>query len=149
MLGWQWTLNELIVNNIWQILITWADKETTSGSTKDIYTPETNPRGDRTEVLETGEIRKSNCCCQLVTDEDTNSDISKEISSDPVNRDEGTSDESSLTTARVNERGKKRLDGEEEVLGVCSKCGKFTGTRSPKSQIVPCIQLLGTFKYSL
>ena len=122
-LGWRWTLNELIVNNVWQILKSWADNETTDRS--------------ETETTSSGEQdRMSTCCCHELN-------VSSEVSSVTVLADEGTSDESGFKIAGKKKEERNRMEGEEEASEICSKCGKLTGTRLPESQIVLCIQLLG------
>ena len=121
-LGWQWTLNELIVNNVWQILKSWAaktrDKPTTNGS---------QPQN-----------KGSTCCC-------CDFNVSNEVSSVTFLPDKGTSDKSGFTAAGEKKEERNRVEGEEAVLDICSKCGKLTGNRLPESRAVLCIQLLGTF----
>ena len=63
-LGWQWTLNELIINNVWQILKSWADKETNDKPTKDVSEAESASNGEQSEVFETGDSRNSTCRCE-------------------------------------------------------------------------------------
>ena len=105
-LGWQWTLNELIINNVWQILKGWAGKETSSEPKKNISEPETAFIGEQS--------RQSTCGCH------------------------------DSTTARERKEGNNHL-GNKEALEVCSNCGKLAGTRLTESQIILCVQVLGTF----
>ena len=129
-LGWQWTLNELIVNNVWQILKSWAEKETSD----ELTTNGTQPQAASSNE----ENRVSVCrCCDF--------NISNRVSSVTVLADEGTSDKSGFTTIEEKKEERNRVGGEEEVPEIWSKCGKLTGSRLPESQAVLCIQLLGTF----
>lgn len=128
-LGWQWTLNELIINIVWQILKTWADKETRDEPTRDVSEQE------KASIDE--QNRKPTCCCH-------ESNVSRDMSSVTVLADEDTSDGNGFTTARQKGKEEDQL-GDKEVREICTKCGKLTGTRLLESKIVLCIQLLGTF----
>ena len=129
MLGWQWTLNELIINNIWQILKSWADKKANDEPTNDISGGETVFIGEQD--------REPTCCCN-----DYN--VSREKSNASVSTNEEANDGKSLSTAEENGQKNNQL-GDEKVLDVCSKCGKLTRIMLPESQTVLCLQLLGTF----
>ena len=128
-LGWQWTLNELIVNNVWQILKSWAEKETTDEPTAS--------ESQQQAASCTEENRGSTCCCR-----DFN--VSSEVSSVTVLAEEETSDRSGFITVGEEKEERNRVGG-EELPEVCSKCGKLMGSRLPESQAVLCIQLLGAF----
>lgn len=128
-LGWQWTLNELIVNNIWQILKSWADKETRDEPTTNGSHPQAAYISEENNV--------SACCCR-------NLNVSSAVSSVAVLTEKGTSERSGFTTA-AETKEKGNSVGGEEVPEICSKCGKLTASGLPESQDVLCIQLLGTF----
>lgn len=129
-LGWQWTLNELIVNNVWQILKSWAEKERRD---------EPTPNGSQPHAASCSEENTlSACVC-------SDFNVSREVSSVAVLADEGTSDRSGFRTASEKNEERNRVGGEDEVPKICSKCGKLSGRRLPESRPVLCIQLLGTF----
>ena len=127
-LGWQWTLNELIVNNVWQILKSWAEKETRDEPTANESQPQAASSSE--------ENRGSSCCCR-----DFN--VSREVSSVTVAEKE-KSERSGFITVGEEKEERNRVGG-EELPEICSKCGKLTGSRLPESQAVLCIQLLGAF----
>ena len=129
-LGWQWTLNEVIVNNVWQILKSWAETERRDEPTTNGSQPHAASCSEENTV--------SACLCG-----DFN--VSKEVSSVNVLADERTSDRSGLRTAEEKKEERNRGGGDDEVPEICSKCGKLTGRRLPESQAVLSIQLLGTF----
>ena len=128
-LGWEWTLNDLIVKNVWQILKSWAEKETRN---------ELTTNGLQLQAASSSEEnRLSACCCGDFI-------VSSEVSSVTVLADEGTNGRSGFTTTGEEKEGGNQVGG-EEVPEICPKCGKLTGSRLPESQAVLCIQLLGTF----
>ena len=129
-LGWQWTLNEVIVNNVWQILKSWAENEGRDEPTTNGSQPHAASCSEENTV--------SACFCS-----DLN--VSREVSSVTVLADERTSDRSGFRTAGENKEERNQAVGEDEVPEICSKCGKLTGRRLPESQAVLSIQLLGTF----
>ena len=128
-LGWQWTLNEVIVNSVWQILKSWAEKETRDESTAN--------ESQQQAASSSEEIRGSACCCR-----DFN--VPSEFSSVTVLAEEETSDRSGFITVGKEKEERNRVGG-EAFPEICSKCGKLMGSRLPESQAVLCIQLLGTF----
>ena len=127
-LGWQWTLNELIVNNVWQILKSWAEKETRDEPRANESQPQAASSSEENEG--------SACCCR-----DFN--VSREVSSVSVAEEE-TSERSDFITMGEEKEERYRVGG-EELPEICSKCGKLMGSRLPEFQAVLCIQLLGTF----
>ena len=108
-------MNELIINNIWKILQTWADEESDvmMDHSADVFT-----YVKQNEILEgdqsTSTRTKSTCSCQITSGS---------------NEGLGNAD---------------KLSGVEKC-GICSKCGNLTGDRLAESKILLCIQLLGTF----
>lgn len=141
-LGWQWTLTDLILNHIWQILRSWAEKEAESSRTGE---RETASVGEHSQGLGLGEFSKATCVCLMVTDKDKNSDFSKAMPRVFSTEDEITSKENTSMTTGGKEGGKKPFTDEKEVCGICLKCGNSTETRLPESRIVLCIHLLGKF----
>ncbi|PFX30553.1 hypothetical protein AWC38_SpisGene4632 [Stylophora pistillata] len=139
-LGWQWTLNDLIVNDIWQILRSWAEKEEESSRTGE---RETASGGEHNQGLELDEIRRSTCVCLLVTDKDKNPDFFKVIPSIFSAEDDRVTKENNYMATGDKEGGKKPSTDDKEMCSVCPKCGKSTGIRLPESHIVLCIHLLG------
>lgn len=134
-LGWQWTLTDLILNHIWQILRSWAEKEAESSRTGE---RETASVGEHSQGLGLGEFSKATCVCLMVTDKDKNSDFSKAMPRVFSTEDEITSKENTSMTTGGKEGGKKPFE-------ICLKCGNSTETRLPESRIVLCIHLLGKF----
>ena len=127
-LGWQWTLNEVIVNNVWQILKSWAEKETRDEPTAN--------ESQQQAASSSEENRGSSCCCR-----DFN--VSREVSSVTVTEEE-KSERSGFITVGEEKEERNRVGG-GELPEICSKCGKLMGSRLPESQAVLCIQLLGAF----
>ena len=127
-LGWQWTLNEVIVNNVWQILKSWAEMKTRDEPTANESQPQAASSSE--------ENRGSSCCCR-----DFN--VSREISSVTVTEEE-KSERSGFITVGEEKEERNRVGG-GELPEICSKCGKLMGSRLPESQAVLCIQLLGAF----
>jgi len=129
-LGWQWTLNEVIVNNVWQILKSWAEKERRDEPTTNGSQPHAASCSQENTV--------SACFC-------SDFNVSKEVSSVTVLADKETSSRSGFRTAGEKKEERNQAGGEDEVPEICSKCGKLTRRGLPESQAVLCIQLLGTF----
>ena len=127
-LGWQWTLNEVIVNNVWQILKSWAEMKTRDEPTANESQPQAASSSE--------ENRGSSCCCR-----DFN--VSREVSSVTVTEEE-KSERSGFITVGEEKEERNRVGG-GELPEICSKCGKLMGSRLPESQAVLCIQLLGAF----
>ena len=127
-LGWQWTLNEVIVNNVWQILKSWAEKETRDEPTAN--------ESQQQAASSSEENRGSSCCCR-----DFN--VSREVSSVTVTEEE-KSERSGFITVGEEKEERNRVGG-GELAEICSKCGKLMGSRLPESQAILCIQLLGAF----
>ena len=127
-LGWQWTLNEVIVNNVWQVLKSWAEMETRDEPTANELQPQAASSSE--------ENRGSSCCCR-----DFN--VSREVSSVTVTEEE-KSERSGFITVGEEKEERNRVGG-GELPEICSKCGKLMGSRLPESQAVLCIQLLGAF----
>lgn len=141
-LGWQWTLNDVIVNNIWQILRSWAEKEAESSRTGE---QETASGREHNQGLALDQIRKSTCVCLMVTDKDKNPDFFEVMPSVLSTEDDRITKENNSMTTGDTEGGKKPSTDDKEMCAVCPKCGKSTGTRLPESHIVLCIHLLGKF----
>ena len=91
-LGWQWTLNELIINNIWQTLKSWADKKANDEPTNDISGGET-------------------CCFN-----DYN--VSREKSNVAVSTNQEANDGKSLSSAEEKEEGDAKV---LDVCSKCGK----------------------------
>ena len=127
-LGWQWTLNEVIVNNVWQILKSWAEMKTRDEPTANELQPQAASSSE--------ENRGSSCCCR-----DFN--VSREVSSVTVVEEEKSKRSGFITVGEEKEE-RNRVGG-GELPEICSKCGKLMGSRLPESQAVLCIQLLGAF----
>ena len=127
-LGWQWTLNEVIVNNVWQILKSWAEMKTRDEPTAN--------ESQQQAASSSEENRGSSCCCR-----DFN--VSREVSSVTVTEEE-KSERSGFITVGEEKEERNRVGG-GELPEICSKCGKLMGSRLPESQAVLCIQLLGAF----
>ena len=127
-LGWQWTLNEVIVNNVWQVLKSWAEMETRDEPTANELQPQAASSSE--------ENRGSSCCCR-----DFN--VSREVSSVTVVEEEKSKRSGFITVGE--EKEERNWVGGGELPEICSKCGKLMGSRLPESQAVLCIQLLGAF----
>ena len=127
-LGWQWTLNEVIVNNVWQVLKSWAEMETRDEPTANELQPQAASSSE--------ENRGSSCCCR-----DFN--VSREVSSVTVVEEEKSKRSGFITVGE--EKEERNWVGGGELPEICSKCGKLMGSRLPESQAILCIQLLGAF----
>ena len=129
-LGWQWTVNNLIIDNIWRILETWAGGVSNDemNCSRDVTAPTTAqsgiPKADENSLTR----GKSTCFCQTSSDEN----VSRNLPRVGVTEDK---------EARENA---KQICG-EEGREICSRCGKLTQGRLAESQIIVCIQLLGMF----
>ena len=127
-LGWQWTLINLIIDKIWRILETWASG--VSDDEIDCSTDVTTPVSVQNALVKAyGSCltrRKSTCCCQTSSGQN----VCRKLPRVGVVE---------VKEARENAEPKDGEEGRE----ICSKCGKLTQGRLPESQIVVCIQLLG------
>lgn len=136
-LGWQWAMNDLIIDNIWRILDTWtglADSGDVDCLTKmaPLVTASTDKQNGI--VKKDGDIFAraiSTCRCQTSNDENVCTELP---SLEVIN---------GMETKENNQ-----VDVGEECE-VCRKCRQLKKHRLVESQIVICIQLLGRFLLSL
>jgi len=92
-LGWQWTLNEVIVNNVWQILKSWAEKERRDEPTTNGSQPHATSCSQENTV--------SACFC-------SDFNVFKEVSSVTVLADKETSSRSGFRTAGEKKEERNR-----------------------------------------
>lgn len=137
-LGWQWAMNDLIIDNIWRILDTWtglADSGDVNCLTKiaPLVTTSTDKQNGIVKKDEDIFARAiSTCCCQTSNDENVC----------------GTELPSLEVINGMKTKGNNQMDVGEGGE-VCRKCGQLKKHRLAESQIVVCIQLLGRFLLSL
>ena len=132
-LGWQWTMNDLIIDNIWRIVATWtglADSDEVDCLTEmaPLVTASTGKQNGIVQKDEDSFARaKSNCRCQTSNDEN----VCTELPSFEVINGKETKEKNQMDVG--------------EGCEVCQKCGQLKKQRLAESQIVVCIQLLGRF----
>ena len=163
-LGWKWTLNTLIINNIWEILKTWASEETNSGvnlsstavtDTVVASEPDINSSQKTSEVKLKSEgshdnfnMNKSSVCsCQIgawtkLSNFENCLEKTKGFSAARL-QDESMPGYSSCTD-RIGDGGRV-MEQSGEMFQFCLVCGNLRGSILPQPRVILCIQLLGKF----
>ena len=134
-LGWQWTVNELIINGIWTILETWANGASNEemGGSADGPESATASMSKQSDIVQAGQSsstgRNVTCCCQT----SSNESIGKTV----------------LSVGEIEGKGACESDqlGSEGGREICSDCGQLTKHRLAESRIIVCIQLLGMYRF--
>ena len=149
-LGWEWTLNTLIINNIWEILRNWAAKEATNPlrDIKGVGSDTKNAQETENDSSKkAGHSNDSVCCCDiLITLSCSSSNGRDEI---PVASTAHAHQNRRLSNGDCrdmigNDGGRARDFLESDQPGQrCSVCGRLKESRLPESQVVLCIQLTG------
>ena len=121
-LGWRWSLDIVITDNIWRVLRTWTER-----------TLESNATRSETVKGEQSNFSKSYttaCFCENCVRTDKK----------PHSQEKHTEG-----------KGGENDQGEEAEEGhvVCPKCGRLRRQKLAESQVVVCVQLLGKFKIVL
>ena len=121
-LGWRWSLDIVIIDNIWRVLRTWTERTLESNAARS----------------ETAKGEQSNCSKSYTT---------ACFCENCVRTDKKPHSQEKHTEGKGGENDQ----GEEAEQGhvVCPKCGRLRRQKLAESQVVVCVQLLGKFKIVL
>ena len=120
-LGWRWSLDIIITDNIWRVLRTWTERtlESNAGRSETVKGEQSNCSKSYTTA----------CFCDT-----------PRTDKEPHSQEKHTEG-----------KGGENDQGEEAQQGhvVCPKCGRLRRQKLAESQVVVCVQLLGKFKIVL
>lgn len=115
-LGWRWSLDIVIIDNIWRVLQTWTERTVEANATRS-----ETVKGEESNCNETNTTA---CFCH--TPRVGISSQEKHMGGEGGENDQG--------------------EEAEQCHEVCPKCGRLRRQKLVESHVVVCVQLLGKFK---
>lgn len=117
-LGWRWSLDILIIDNLWRVIRTWTERTVEANAIRS-----ETVKGEQSNCNET---YTTACFCHT-----------PRVDKKPASQEKHMGGEGG-----ENDQGGEAEQGHE----ACPKCGRLRRQKLAESQVVVCVQLLGKFK---